>query len=399
MNQTQPVRLFYLDWLRVSAFAILIIANSFEIFTHHTWWIKNAETNIVIDDILIFFRQWRMPLLFLISGSAVSIILKKRTAIQFINDRIIRILIPLITGMILVIPPQIYFIWKSKGYNQTFGQFYLDLLELKWFPQGNLHWLHLWYLAFIFIFSISIIPLMFLLRSQKMEALLDDAARRISKPYVLFCIMLFFQIPYFAASLVDLNDNLTSLIYYFPYFIFGFLFLTQLSISKAILKFRWMALVLGIITSLILYGLFWMGDDNQGFIDLGFSKGDRYLGLRLLITSLNNWFWAISFIGFANRYLNFGHVALNYANKVVYPFYIFHQTVIVILAYYVVQLNISAVLKFNIILLGTFLSIWLLYELVLKRSSLTKMMFGIKTNIEIKSLEGLLKRESGRQSA
>ncbi|HYK77099.1 MAG TPA: acyltransferase family protein [Daejeonella sp.] len=399
MNQIQSLRLFYLDWLRVSAFAILIIANSFEVFTQHSWWIKNSETNIVIDHILIFFRQWRMPLLFLISGAAVALILKKRTAIQFIDDRFIRILVPLIAGMLLIIPPQIYFIWKFEGYTQTFGQFYLDLLDFKWFPQGNFHWLHLWYLAFIFIFSISVLPLMFLLRLWKIKTLLDHTATYICTPYILFPVMMILQIPYFTATLVNLNDNLTSLIYYFPYFLFGFLFLTQQAISQAILKYRWLALALGMITSLALYVIFWMANDTQGYIDLGFSQDTSYLSLRLLLTSLNNWFWAICLIGFAHRYLNFGHSALNYANKVVYPFYIFHQTVIIILAYYVIRLNISAFFKFNLIFGGTFLSIWLLYELVLKRSGMTKLMFGIKTDIRIKPLEGLFQREARRQSA
>ena len=52
---------------------------------------------------------------------------------------------------------------------------------------------------------------------------------------------------------------------------------------------------------------------------------------------LNIWLWLLTFVGFAGKYLNFNNRLLQHANEAAYPFYIFHQTVIVVLGFYIVQ--------------------------------------------------------------
>ena len=189
MNKTSTSknpRLFYLDWLRVLAFGILVLVNCAEVFASNHWWVSNTETNQTIADVLKFFRQWRMPLLFIISGVAVSILLEKRSILQFIDDRLMRILIPLVAGMILVIPPMIFFIWRFQGSLEPVQDFYLRLLTPEWFPRGNVHWLHLWYLAFIFIFSIAILPVFAYLKTKSGQFILATVTVIISRPAVLF---------------------------------------------------------------------------------------------------------------------------------------------------------------------------------------------------------------------
>ena len=123
-------RLYYMDWLRVIAFSILIAFHSAEVFAEWNWWISNRERSDTISYILIFFKQWRMPLLFIISGAAVYLTLRRRHPAKFINDRIMRLLVPLIAGMLVVIPPQIYFIKKLDGYTGSFGEFYQTVAGL-----------------------------------------------------------------------------------------------------------------------------------------------------------------------------------------------------------------------------------------------------------------------------
>lgn len=114
--------------------------------------------------------------------------------------------------------------------------------------------------------------------------------------------------------------------------------------------------------------------------DYFFNMGEVKPSTIFLLKSLNLWFWLIAILGFGMRYLNFGSTALSYATKAVYPFYILHQTVIVIIAYYIVTLHYSIGLKLAFISILSFLIIFLLYEFMIRRTSLTCLLFGLKVS-------------------
>lgn len=378
-----PSRLHYLDWLRVLAFTILIISNSARVFGTDHWWMKNSQTSPLIDHVLLFVGQWRMPLLFLISGSTIAIVLKRKKLNSFLEDRVIRILIPLFVGMLLVIPVQIYFIWLSEGYNYSFIQFYSGLLELKWFPNGNLHWLHLWYLAFIFFYTLALIPFISLIRSDDSQKFLAYISKGLEHPVLFFMLVVIFQIPFYIFNTTMPGSNLTQLAFNFSFFAFGVFFLTRRNLIYTIQKNRTYNFVTGIVFSIFLYLFFWSERGNgSSFFNSGLPS-EIDMKVNLILSTINRWLWLLTILGYASKYLNFSHKALNYANTAVYPFYILNQTVIVILAYYVVQFDISIFFKFLIILSGTFISIGIFYEFVIKRTFLTKLIFGLKTNLEI----------------
>ncbi|NEU09077.1 acyltransferase family protein [Flavihumibacter sp. R14] len=383
ISTSKKPRLFYLDWLRVLAFGLLVIVNCCEVFAGSSWWIQNTETIPTIGYVLKFFHQWRMPLLFVISGVAVSIVLEKRSIIEFIDDRLTRIFIPLIAGTILIVPPMILFIWRAEGNNIPVQDFYLNLLEFKWFPRGNFHWLHLWYLAFIFIFSIAIIPVMMYLRTGNARSIMTYIIGVLSKSSVLLPIILFFHLPYYISSNFLPGSDLTNLIYYFPYFIFGALFFAQSGIRTTIVNNRRITLIGGTVTAVILYCTIWIRDESingmMGSTFLGLIQGP----LEEPMISLNQWFWLLTFTGFAIRYLNFGNDFLRYANRVVYPFYILHQAIIIALAYYLIPVDASIFAKFCMILSGTVLCVVSAYEIVLKRFTITRVIFGIKTDVNL----------------
>jgi peptidoglycan/LPS O-acetylase OafA/YrhL len=96
------------------------------------------------------------------------------------------------------------------------------------------------------------------------------------------------------------------------------------------------------------------------------------------LKNTNIWLWLMAILGYARRYLNFSTKALQYANEAVYPFYILHQTVIVCIAYYMINWQASIAVKYTLICIGMFLICWLLYEFLIKRTNLTRMLFGLK---------------------
>jgi glucans biosynthesis protein C len=80
-------RQFYLDWIRVLAFGILIFYHSGMFFVPWEFHFKNNEIIDWIKYPMLFFNQWRLSLLFFISGVGISFALKSRTGWQFIRER------------------------------------------------------------------------------------------------------------------------------------------------------------------------------------------------------------------------------------------------------------------------------------------------------------------------
>ena len=108
-------RKYYLDWLRVIAFYILIFYHVGMIFVPWDFHIKNNITLEWFETWMAFLSQWRLPLLFLISGMVIYYSLGKRSWKGIIAERSNRLLIPLIFGMFVIIPPQIYYERISDG--------------------------------------------------------------------------------------------------------------------------------------------------------------------------------------------------------------------------------------------------------------------------------------------
>lgn len=90
------------------------------------------------------------------------------------------------------------------------------------------------------------------------------------------------------------------------------------------------------------------------------------------------WAWVLSAIGYGKKYLNRRHRVLGYLNQAVYPFYILHQTIIVILVYYVVQTRDTIGLKYSFIVGVTFVVTTGIYHLFIRPFPLMRWLFGMK---------------------
>ncbi|MBS4211204.1 MULTISPECIES: hypothetical protein [Neobacillus] len=113
------------------------------------------------------------------------------------------------------------------------------------------------------------------------------------------------------------------------------------------------------------------------------QDGPIFPGVDILISILrtfNVWLTLAVILGFGHKFLNFPHKAIPYMNEAAFPIYIIHQSVLVVIGYYVLTINLGMILSFFLIMVLTLLISWLIYEFIIKRTAITRWIFGVKVN-------------------
>ena len=146
----------------------------------------------------------------------------------------------------------------------------------------------------------------------------------------------------------------------------GYLLATDTRYRPAIEKVRFISLTLSLLTVIAAYIL--LAEMNVP------STNPLYL----LVRAANAWSWLLTFMGFASRHLNFSNSFLKYANEAVLPFYILHQTVIVVIGYFIKDWTWAVFPKYLFLAVTSFIVIMTLYEFVVKRVNVLRYLFGMK---------------------
>ncbi len=372
-------RRYDLDWLRVLVFALLIFYHVGMFFVPWDWHIKNNETSGTLRWPMVFINQWRIPILFVISGMGTAFALSYRGIGQFIRERNARLGIPLLFGMLLIVPPQVYIERISTG---VFEGSYLDFLlgpaYQGIYPEGNFSWHHLWFLPYLLVYSIILSPLFLYLRGHPEIRLFKKWKDRLIKHPVSIYI---FVIPLFLCEslmepLFPVTHNLIwdwfnftiSLVLFF----YGFFFISiKEEFWQAVGRIRNLALMLGILCF-----------SGQVIIWLFFEDSIAIHFTEATLKVVNLWSWILVIFGFASQYLNKFSNLLSYCNQAVYPFYILHQTVTIMIGYYLMDLSWPISVKFILLLVGTFFFSWVLYEFLIRRLRILRPFFGVKHRIK-----------------
>lgn len=366
-------RRYDLDWLRVLVFGLLIIYHVGMFFVPWNWHIKNNVTQDWLIWPMIFLNQWRLPLLFLISGMGTYYALGKRSWGKFNLERILRLGVPLIAGMLLIVPPQVYFERLAQGaFTGSYAQYYATVAFEGIYPTGNLSWHHLWFLPYLLLFSLLLSPILVQLAKgpTPFMAWIKGLLQKPGKLYLfvvpLYLIEVFLE-PFFPVNHALVGDwfNFSfSMVLFFQ----GFVLVGSGPIFwEALEKIRKKALVLGILAFCGLL-VIWLG--FQDSILIHFVEG--------LFKVVNLWSWILVLLAYAAKYLNRPSEALAYANRAVYPFYILHQTITVALGFYLKDLDWGFLPKALVLVLGTFLLSWVLYDLIILRIPILHPLFGLK---------------------
>jgi peptidoglycan/LPS O-acetylase OafA/YrhL len=365
-----------LDWLRVIAILLLLFFHSAMPFVAEWGWhLKNAETSHLLLELNYFLSRWRMALLFLISGVGTAYALGTRGAGQFLRERARRLLLPLAFGMLVVVPPQIYLERLARG--ASFGsylEFWPTVLELRFWPAGNLSWHHLWFVAYLAIYSLALLPLFLALRGERrrrMVGRLTAVVRRaglqaFALPLALPLVLLLPRFP----GPQNVVDDVAMLLYYLVFFLYGYLLADADAIWAEIERRRATSLRWAVGCTLAVNVLRWNGVDP----DPGYTAAWAAYGGLL---ALGAWSSVVTILGYARRHLTRGGPVLAYANEGIYPFYILHQTVIVTVAFYVIPLPEGPIAKFAFVSLVSFALTAALYEVAVRPFDVARVLFGM----------------------
>ena len=377
--KSNPQRLYYLDWLRVFAMLSIFFFHADRFFDYWDWHVKNGEHNIFASIHVAFFVQWMMPLFFILSGAAVFYSLKLRASAAFLWERVKRLLIPLaIVGYFITSPPQMYL--ERLTHDRFEGSFW-DFIPAYFrgidMFGGNFPWhgFHLWYLLYLFVFSVILFPLFKPGKNQR-PSILSSLSIWFEAPYRLLLLAL----PLVISNIfIDYNglgfmrgSGGWDLFSYLFIFLYGYLFFCNEKILDVIKRIRSITLMLAIILSLA-------GLVIEFGIKPDISENTPILYLIVtFIRCLRVLLWIAAIIGFGEKYLNFNNRFLGYAAEAVLPFYILHQVVLLLIGYWVVQWQVNALVKFIAIASLSLITIMGLYDIIIKRFQVTRFLFGMK---------------------
>jgi glucan biosynthesis protein C len=380
MGKRASTRLYYLDWLRVLAILTVLVYHSTRFFNMETWHVKNPTWYPWVEVWNRFATAWLLPLIFVISGASLYYAVGKSGAGKFVKDKMLRLLVPFLVCVFTHASLQVYLERLTHGdfsgtYFQFLPHYFQGIYEGGNPASGNfaVMGMHLWYLLYLFVFSIVLYPLLRWLRGRG-QGVLSRLGSGLGSPGPVFGLALpIVLLQAFADPdnpVIDFGEAGWPAIIYVWLIVAGFLVFSDKQTQASVQRLRWFSLALAVASTVTFLVL--------SFQPAGLTFGTPLWAFALGLRGLGSWSWVLAALGFGRKHLDFSTAFLKYANEAVLPFYILHQTVLLCVGYFVVQWAIPDLLKWATILVVSFVIIMTLYEFLVRRFNLMRFLFGMK---------------------
>jgi peptidoglycan/LPS O-acetylase OafA/YrhL len=371
-------RRYDLDWLRVLAILSVFVYHSTRFFNLYDWHVKNPVTYGWVQALEVFMEIWMMPFIFLISGASIFYAMNKGGAGTFFKDKTLRLFIPLLVAVFTYAPLQVYLERITHG--QFSGSFF------AWLPHyfegaymdvggaGNFAFagMHMWYVMILLLYCVMFYPL-FRWWKGSGRGVMDKIAGFLAAPWTMWLVMaLPILILHIFVSDTDLEFGSGGwpFLYYILFLLYGFVIVSHERLQTKIQRMRWFHLTLGGVLG-AMYVFLAVNVSNPAIEPWEDALGDT--------------FWILSacnllpaFLGFGMQYLTKFTPFLKYASEAVMGFYILHQTVLLVVGYFVVQWKIPDFAKWAVIAAGSFIVIMAVYELLIRRVNIMRWLCGMK---------------------
>jgi glucan biosynthesis protein C len=373
------VRLHYLDWLRVLAILGVFLFHAVHPFDFNDWHIKNAELSMTVTVILGLLFPWGMPFFFLIAGTGSWFALRRRSPGQYALERTKRLLIPYLVGCILLWPIMLYFQWRHLAQTLEwvgpFRQFVLlhrAGFSPMWFGEIGFH---LWFLGFLYCFSLLGLPIFLWLKGKIGQAFLSRLAKVCSRRGgILLFILPLLVVRLGLQPFFPQEHDWADFFYLMSMFVLGFVLYAHEGFTRAIRR-DWRILLATAILSSAAWAYLALTAESLNIEAPARTLRDLLMWSAITI---NSWSWTTFMLFIGMRYLDFSDKWLQYGQEAVLPFFLLHQPVIMAIAFYVVQWDTGIPAKLVTVVVGSFTVTLAIYELVIRRIGPLRALFGMK---------------------
>lgn len=352
-----------IDWLRIFASYLLIPYHTACIFREFRFYhIKNIEFSISLELFGDFIHQWHMRLFFFLAGWSVLISLSKRGFKEFTLERVKKLLVPLIFGTIFLssilrYTEIVHGLLKTPGGQVIPAQPEMGFFEfLPSFFGPHISWSHLWFLAYLIVFTLLFFPFF-----KRLKAL-QYSPKNLSPLWVYLPI-----IPLAIVQLTlrdrwpgfqNLYDDWANFSFYSLFFIFGYICALYSGFEKALHREWLRAGLLGFLSCLLYLSKCLPTEINH------------------ILSAIAAWGIVVGLLGFANRYFKYSGPIFTYLKDSAFPVYVLHNVAVVLVAWHIVPLNLPIWLKFSIILTGATVSTVVVYHFCVRKSRILGIAFG-----------------------
>lgn len=379
---TPSQRLFFLDWVRIIAFFLLILYHVGMYYVSWDWHVKSPFAGDAIEPLMLLSSPWRLGLLFLVAGVASSFMLATRRPAAFVRQRSWRLLLPLIFGMFVIVPPQAYFeVVEKVGYQgsySAFMQLYVsaypgfcradDCLDMP-------TWNHLWFVAYLWVYSLVLAGLLALCGARLGRMAAKVAAqlhgwRLLVLPVAVLGLIRMLLVSRFPST-HDLMADWFNHAHYLTLFVLGAMLGRASIVWPHMQAMRWTALALAMSCWAALIVYFSLPES----VTLDPALHSWRLAMRL-VYALCAWSAMVAAIGFAHRHLNADSAARRYLSQAVFPVYIVHQTLIVSIAHLIKPAKVAPAAEGLVLIVLTVCLSFAIFELV-RRVALLRPLFGL----------------------
>ncbi len=379
MNQS--LRRYDIDWLRVFAMVGIFLLHAMHLFDEGTdWHLRNIDQSMLVLVLRGLIDMWAVPLFFVLSGFGAWFALQKRTGARFLVERIRRLLIPLYTiGAFLIVLPQIYFDAYTNGFRGGFWEAIGDSLgsfrfTLSWPGLSTLFLGHLWFLQMLFLVSVVVLPLLLVLRGESGKRFIDRVAGWCSHRGGILLLIIPMAVTRIALmGVVTGQHTWAYFAFYVVLFLVGYMLAADDRFTKSIVRNGWIGLALGIV-SFAVQGFLLMAQNYQMFNE-PFSLVFVIYEVTL---SVGIWGLIVFLMSLAAKHWNKPGKALSYANEAVLPFFLFHQTVILSIGWFVIQWDLHLAWKLMVVTVASFAVTLGLYEVLVRRFNAVRLLFGMR---------------------